>query len=307
MSGHHGGSPASSKPHVLVLPFPLQGHITPLMQLSKLLAARGFDITFVTTHFNVAKMLKAKKAGLTHLHMGICLQGIPNGLPPSHPRDSSGDAEAAMASLLALHAPLDELVRQMVQEQGLHITCIISDSFLLWSQDAANKCRIPRISFWPQSLTAFTCSISLPQIKAAYPNLDPFNHEVYRNETCRVQSCIPGISDIAVCKLPFFSLDGDLGVNWLCCYLQVQMDRVHEPLCIICHTFPDLEQEVLTQLKAPLLCKPILTLGPLLPSGFLGGQDGNDDNGTGSSLHDEDEECLQWLNGQTPRQSSISL
>ncbi|KAI5083042.1 hypothetical protein GOP47_0002785 [Adiantum capillus-veneris] len=267
-----------------------QGHITPLMQLSKLLAARGFDITFVTTHFNVAKMLKAKQAG-AHLPMGIRLLGIPDGLPPSHPRDSSGDLEAFFGSLLVLHASFDELVRQMLQEQGLHITCIISDSFLLWSQDVANKWCIPRVSFWPQSLTAFACGISVPQIKAAYPNLDPFNHEVYSNEACRVQNCIPGLLDIAASKLPFLFPS----VNWLRHHLQVQMDRVNEPLCIICNTFPDLEQEMVTHLKAPLLSKPIFTLGPLLPSAFLGGQYGKDDKGTGSSLHDEDEQ--QRLSG----------
>ncbi|MCO5557890.1 hypothetical protein L7F22_011462 [Adiantum nelumboides] len=189
----------------------------------------------------------------------------------------------------------------MVEDEGLHITCIISDSFLLWSQDVANKWRISRVSFWPQSLTAFACSISLPNIMAAYPNLDLFKDEVYRSEACRVVNCIPGLPDFAACRLPFLSLGGDMNVKWLSHHLRVQMERVNEPLCIICNTFPSLEEEVLVHLKPPLLSKPIFTLGPLLPSAFLGGQDDTSDKGTGSSLFDEDEECMQWLDTQCPR------
>eukprot|EP00250_Pteridium_aquilinum_P025711 c31394_g1_i1 orf=146-382(+) len=68
----------ASKPHVLMMPYPLQGHITPLMQLSKLLAARGFAITFVTSESNVKKMLKAKqKLKASELgKLGIKLVGI---------------------------------------------------------------------------------------------------------------------------------------------------------------------------------------------------------------------------------------
>ncbi|MCO5600747.1 hypothetical protein L7F22_054862 [Adiantum nelumboides] len=132
----------------------------------------------------------------------------------------------------------------MVEDEGLHITCIISDSFLLWSQDVANKWRISRVSFWPQSLTAFACSISLPNIMAAYPNLDLFKDEVYRSEACRVVNCIPGLPDFAACRLPFLSLGGDMNVKWLSHHLRVQMERVNEPLCIICNTFPLLKRSL---------------------------------------------------------------
>ncbi|MCO5581124.1 hypothetical protein L7F22_035000 [Adiantum nelumboides] len=297
-------SPASCfKPHVLMLPFPLQGHITPLMQLSKLLAARGFIITFVTTEFNLGKMLQVKQNLLVNdliTKLGIRLLGIPDSPPHVPPRDLTCDPEAFLASLLFLRTSFDELLKKLVQVQGLHITAIISDSFLLWSQDVADNWCIPRVSFWPQSLTAFACSISLPRIREAYPNMDPFKEEVYKGEGCML-NCIPGLCDFEACRLPFFTLAGEVCAKWLRDHVRVQMDRVNEPLCIICNTFLDLEGEILMHLKAPFLSKPLFTVGPLLPSTFMGGEDGSNDKGTASSLYNEDEECMQWLDGQRPR------
>ncbi|MCO5596567.1 hypothetical protein L7F22_050632 [Adiantum nelumboides] len=132
-------------------------------------------------------------------------------------------------------------------------------------------------------------------------DLDPFDHEVYRSDAPRVLNCIPGLPNMDARKLPHFAIGGEVAVNWLKQHLLQQMERVNEPLGIICNTFPALEAEVLTNLKPPVLSKPFFTLGPLLPSTFLGGHDGIDDKGTGSSLYDEDKECMQWLDTQCPR------
>lgn len=299
----NGICPAPPKPHVLMLPYPLQGHITPLMQLSKLLASRGFDITFVTTESNVQKLLTAKQELLAnHLtKLGIRLVGIPDRPPDTPQADCMLDPEAFLASLLFMHTPFDKLVGRMVQEQGLHITCIISDSFLLWSQDVADKWHIPRVSFWPQSLTTFACTIGLPRIMEACPDLDPFNEQVYRSEASRVVNCIPGVPQLDASKLPFLTLGGEHSAEWLRQQVEAQIDRVNEPLCIVCNTSPDLEKQVHTHLKESFLSKPIIPLGLFLPSSFLGGHDGTDNKGTGSSLIDEDEECIQWLDMQRPQ------
>jgi hypothetical protein len=37
--------------HVLVLPFPTQGHINPMLQFSKRLASKGVKVTLATTVF----------------------------------------------------------------------------------------------------------------------------------------------------------------------------------------------------------------------------------------------------------------
>ena len=45
------GHVAKQKPHVLMMPYPGQGHVNPLMDLAKKLASHGVTITFVNSQF----------------------------------------------------------------------------------------------------------------------------------------------------------------------------------------------------------------------------------------------------------------
>ena len=40
--------PAAEKPHAVCLPYPAQGHITPMLNVAKLLHARGFNVSTTT-------------------------------------------------------------------------------------------------------------------------------------------------------------------------------------------------------------------------------------------------------------------
>jgi len=41
-----------AKRRIVLVPIPAQGHVTPLMQLGKVLNSKGFSITVVEGHFN---------------------------------------------------------------------------------------------------------------------------------------------------------------------------------------------------------------------------------------------------------------
>ncbi|KAL0349268.1 UNVERIFIED_CONTAM: UDP-glycosyltransferase 86A1 [Sesamum angustifolium] len=51
---------AQTKPHAIVIPYPYQGHVTPMISLSIRLASRGFTITFVQIEFIHHFMSKAQ-------------------------------------------------------------------------------------------------------------------------------------------------------------------------------------------------------------------------------------------------------
>ena len=48
-----------AKGHILVLPFPAQGHVTPFMKLSHRLFDHGFEVTFVNTEADHSRVLGA--------------------------------------------------------------------------------------------------------------------------------------------------------------------------------------------------------------------------------------------------------
>ncbi|KAL5556091.1 hypothetical protein UlMin_038327 [Ulmus minor] len=54
------GSSGATKPHAVCVPFPAQGHVNPMMQLAKLLHAKGFHVTFVNTEFNHKRLIRSR-------------------------------------------------------------------------------------------------------------------------------------------------------------------------------------------------------------------------------------------------------
>jgi hypothetical protein len=81
---------ATAAPHVMVLPFPAQGHVTPLMELSHRLVERGFQVTFVSTELIHALMIKALQAAGGKKLEGIRLVSVPDGLADGDDRRDLG-------------------------------------------------------------------------------------------------------------------------------------------------------------------------------------------------------------------------
>ncbi|MFQ6633213.1 hypothetical protein Gotur_010478 [Gossypium turneri] len=77
------------KPHAVVIPYPTQGHVIPLMELSQNLAKQGIKINFVNTMFNHKRVLdafgeKVDENGLLHL------LPVPDGLEDGEDRNQLG-------------------------------------------------------------------------------------------------------------------------------------------------------------------------------------------------------------------------
>jgi hypothetical protein len=51
--------PSGDKPHAVCLPFPAQGHTTPLMKLAKILHTRGFRATFINTEYSHHRLIRS--------------------------------------------------------------------------------------------------------------------------------------------------------------------------------------------------------------------------------------------------------
>ncbi|VAI36901.1 unnamed protein product [Triticum turgidum subsp. durum] len=73
---------AQAQPRVMVLPFPAQGHVIPLMELSRKLVEHGLEIDFVNTEFNHGRVLQAL-AEDGAIPGGVHMLSIPDGLGPA--------------------------------------------------------------------------------------------------------------------------------------------------------------------------------------------------------------------------------
>ncbi|KAM0929472.1 hypothetical protein ACQ4PT_001547 [Festuca glaucescens] len=102
-------APPSPQPHVMVLPFPAQGHVMPLMELSHRLVDHGLQVDFVNTDFNHDRLLNAMAAETGAVPDGIHMVSFPDGMGPDGDRiDITMLGDSLPATMLG---PLEEMIR----------------------------------------------------------------------------------------------------------------------------------------------------------------------------------------------------
>ncbi|KAL7206114.1 hypothetical protein ACSBR2_018925 [Camellia fascicularis] len=80
----------SHPPHVLIFPFPIQGHVNSMLKLAELFCLAGIDVTFLNSKHNHCRLLRYTDVRSRFApYVGFNFETIPDGLPADHPR--SGD------------------------------------------------------------------------------------------------------------------------------------------------------------------------------------------------------------------------
>ncbi|XP_021301175.1 7-deoxyloganetin glucosyltransferase-like isoform X2 [Herrania umbratica] len=150
------GSVETRKPHAVCVPYPSQGHVTPMMQLAKLLHSRGFHITFVNTEFNHRRLIRSRGPDSVKGLPDFRFETIPEGLPPSD-RDATQDVPALCDSTRKnCLAPFLELLFKLNSSpQVPPVTCVISDGVMSFAIKAAEVLGIPEVQFWTASACSF--------------------------------------------------------------------------------------------------------------------------------------------------------
>jgi len=119
------------KPHAVITPYPLQGHINPLLKLAKILHLRGFHVTFVNTEYNHKRFLKSRGPNAFDGFTDFIFETIPDGLTPVE-----GDVSQDIISLSDsvrnnLYHPFCELLARLKDSSndGLipPVSCLVSD------------------------------------------------------------------------------------------------------------------------------------------------------------------------------------
>ncbi|TKW40015.1 hypothetical protein SEVIR_1G218000v4 [Setaria viridis] len=141
-------------PHALLLPYPAQGHVIPLMELAHRLLDRGFAVTFVNTEFNHRRVVGAAAAGASSSAGGrrLRLVGVADGMDDGEDRDNLLRLNATMqeAMLPQLEALLDGEGGAAGKGLG-RVTCVVVDAGMSWALDAAKRRGVPTAALWPAS------------------------------------------------------------------------------------------------------------------------------------------------------------
>ncbi|CAM0876312.1 unnamed protein product [Alopecurus aequalis] len=147
-----------AKVHVMVLPFPAQGHVTPFMELSHRLVEQGFEVTFVNTEVDHALVLAALPEALRGIH----LVSIPDGLADDEDRKDLKKLTDALSHHMPGH--LEKLVAEMEAAGRPRVKWLVSDFSMGWSFEVAKKLGIRVASFWPASAANHTMTLKIPEL-----------------------------------------------------------------------------------------------------------------------------------------------
>ncbi|MCO5604080.1 hypothetical protein L7F22_058237 [Adiantum nelumboides] len=281
--------------HAVVVPWPGQGNINPLLHLSRTLASLyGFSITFVTLdyihtllkslHNEAPHELQASKPSAA-AKLDIKFVGIPSGIPADAGCTATSDVLALCARVLHSAPAFERLVAELRPPP----TCIISDIFVEHTQDAANKLCIPRVAFWAQSAASFAAHV------VAARGLFPTEWE----EGKLIENVIAGAPPLRLKDLPGF-LQAYKEPDFVFDFGVQPFTRLEEAHCVLMNSFQALEGEALQALRQQIPGCRSYIIGPVLPADYFSGGNlskSSDFNKT-PGFWAEDYSCLNWLDGQ---------
>ena len=154
--------------HVLIFPFPAQGHVNSMLKLAELLSLAGLHVTFLNTDFIQDRLVRYTDIQTRFsCYPGFQFKTISDGLPADHPR--SGDRLFDVFD--SLNSKAKFLLKEMLasnklsSKTGLSLTCIIVDGIIGgFTSDIANELRIPVIYFRTTGACSIWAHFSVPNI-----------------------------------------------------------------------------------------------------------------------------------------------
>ncbi|XP_057447729.1 7-deoxyloganetin glucosyltransferase-like [Lotus japonicus] len=289
------------KPHAVMTPLPVQGHINPMLKLAKLLHLRGFHITFVNTEYNHKRLLKSRGPNALDGLPDFSFEAIPDGLPPT---EGDGDVSQDIPSLCEsvrnnlLHPFCDLLARlNHSATAGLipPVTCLVSDFILTFTIQAAEELALPNVFLCPTSASTFLCLSHFQTLLDK--GLIPMKDESYLTNGYLDTKVdwLPGMQNFRLKDLHDSIRTTD--PNDLMVQYTIELaNTFHRASGIVFNTFNELERDVLSDLSS--MFPTIYPIGPF-PS-FLNKSPQNQLTSLGSNLWKEDTMCLEWLESKEP-------
>ncbi|XP_022760089.1 UDP-glycosyltransferase 82A1-like [Durio zibethinus] len=156
-----GAKSTLKKPKIILVPFPAQGHVTPMLNLGLAFVSHGFEPIIVTPEFIHHRLV----ANMDPNHE-VRFMSIPDGLDEEGPHDFFA-IEKAMENIMPMH--LESLIRKIdeeekEEEENGRVVCMVIDLLASWAIEVANRCPIPVAGFWPAMEATYRLITAIPDM-----------------------------------------------------------------------------------------------------------------------------------------------
>ena len=142
----------------MLIPFPAQGHVAPLMKLSHQIVDYGIKVTFVSTEF-----INAILTTTMPVNSPIRLVSLSDGLEPG---DDQTDALKLINSFREVKPDhFKDLIEKINEsDDDDRIICVIADVTVAWAFDVAEKIGIQSAAFWPNVPATLALILLIPKL-----------------------------------------------------------------------------------------------------------------------------------------------
>ncbi|XP_016178906.1 UDP-glycosyltransferase 83A1-like [Arachis ipaensis] len=273
-----------ARPHVLVVPYPEQGHVIPLMELSLCLVKQGIKVTFVNTKHNHERIMNAFPKGNNNALLSqMNLVWIPDGLGSSEERKMPGKSSEAVLKVMP------EKVEQIIEDINdgslceEKISCVLADQSIGWAIGIAVKKGIRPVAFCPAAAAQLVLGLSIPKlIESGFIDQDGTPLE---NQIIQLSPTMPVVSTENLVWVRAGSTAAQKHIFQL---MLKNIEFMEKTEWILCNSTYDLESAAFS------LAPKITPIGPILSSSH------NELDHSAGHFWPQDQNCLKWLDQQSP-------
>ncbi|KAK4415264.1 Flavonol 3-O-glucosyltransferase F3GT2 [Sesamum alatum] len=270
--------------HIGVLAFPFGTHAAPLLDLVRRLSASAPNAQF--SFFNSA-VSNNKFFGerVSDSRGNIRAYDVWDGTPEGF---SGGHLEAVGLFLNASPGNFEKAIGEAEEETGMKVCCLVSDGFLWFGGDLAEKRGVPWVAFWAAAAFSLSAHIYTDEILKAVGSTDVA--ETAEQE--QTLSFIPGLSKVRLSDLPP-EIFIHKNPSPLALAIKKMVENLPKATAIVLNSFEEMDPQITTDLKSKfqhfLNVGPSILASPAPPS---------PDDKTG---------CLAWLETQNRPKSVVYI
>ncbi|XP_055808719.1 UDP-glycosyltransferase 76E1-like [Solanum dulcamara] len=252
---------------VVLVPYLLQGHLTPMLQLGSILHSQGFSVIVAHTQYNSPNYSN---------HPEFVFHSMDDGLKGIDMRFPSLESIYCMNENCKV--PLRNYLIKMMEQEGDELACIIYDNIMFFVDDVATQLRLPSIVLRTFSAAYLHSLITILQQPEKYFPL----------EDSQLLDPLPELHPLRFKDTPIHVNNNTVPEPIL--DFSRAMSDIGSSVATIWNTMQDLESSLLFRLQEHYKV-PFFPIGPLHKMAPMA---------SSTSLLEEDNSCIEWLDRQAP-------
>ncbi|GLT75517.1 hypothetical protein SLA2020_472350 [Shorea laevis] len=135
-----------SNPHILIISYPAQGHVRPLLEFSQLLVKHGIKVTFMNTEFAHQQIMNAFGIKVS-VDGSIRFVSLLGGMGVDENRNQIGRLIESICQFMPVE--LKQLIEEINRSDGDEVICLLTDMTIGWPLKVAVELGIKAAALFP--------------------------------------------------------------------------------------------------------------------------------------------------------------